>query len=86
MLFRSNKAASEAEVRGWKVSEDKDQFYKKALTDKGMKIVTPSPKLMADMKQVGAVMLADWQKKAGSDGDAIIAAFNKSAPDAKAKK
>ena len=81
-----NKAASEAEVRGWKVSEDKDQFYKKALTDKGMKIVTPSPKLMADMKQVGAVMLADWQKKAGSDGDAIIAAFNKSAPDAKAKK
>ena len=72
--------------RSWKVSEDKDQFYKKALTDKGMKIVTPSPKLMADMKQVGAVMLADWQKRAGPDGDAIIAAFNKSAPDAKAKK
>jgi hypothetical protein len=48
--------------------------------------MTPSPKLMADMKQVGAVMLADWQKKAGADGDAIITAFNKSAPAAKAKK
>jgi hypothetical protein len=31
-------------------------------------------------------MLTDWQKKAGADGDAIIAAFNKSAPAAKAKK
>ena len=80
------KAAADAEVRGWKISEDKDQWYKKALTEKGMKIVAPSPKLMADMKQVGSIMLADWQKKAGADGDAIIAAFNKSAPAAKAKK
>ncbi|MEY4034603.1 MAG: hypothetical protein RL492_1797, partial [Verrucomicrobiota bacterium] len=79
-----NKAAAEAETRGWKVSEEKDVFYKKALTEKGMKIMTPSPKLMADMKQVGAVMLADWQKKAGAEGDAIITAFNKSAPAAKA--
>ena len=80
------KAAADAEVRGWKISEDKDQWYKKALTEKGMKIVAPAPKLMADMKQVGSIMLADWQKKAGADGDAIIAAFNKSAPAAKAKK
>lgn len=81
-----NKAAAEAETRGWKISEEKDQWYKKALTEKGMKIMTPSPKLMADMKQVGSVMLADWQKKAGADGEAIITAFNKSAPAAKAKK
>ena len=67
------------------MSEEKDLFYKKALTEKGMKIMAPSPKLMADMKQVGAVMLADWQKKAGADGDAIITAFNKSAPATKAK-
>jgi TRAP-type C4-dicarboxylate transport system substrate-binding protein len=83
-----NKAAAEAEARGWKVSEEKDSWYKKALTEKGMKIVPPSPKLIADLKQVGAVMLSDWQKKAGPDGEAIIAAFNKSAPTAapKAKK
>ena len=71
------KAAADAEVRGWKVSEEKNDWYKKALTEKGMKIMTPSPKLIADLKQVGTIMLADWQKKAGPDGEAMIAAFNK---------
>jgi len=71
------KAAADAEARGWKTSQEKNDWYKKALTEKGMKIMTPSPKLMADMRQVGAVMLADWQKRAGTDGQALIAAFNK---------
>jgi TRAP-type C4-dicarboxylate transport system substrate-binding protein len=74
------KVAAEAETRGWKVSAEKDGFYKKALGEKGMKVVTPSPKLMDDMRQVGSIMLTDWQKKAGADGDAIIAAYAKSAP------
>jgi TRAP-type C4-dicarboxylate transport system substrate-binding protein len=30
------KAAADAEVRGWKVSEEKNDWYKKALTEKGM--------------------------------------------------
>ena len=81
------KSATEAETRGWKVSAEKDGFYKKALAEKGMQIVTPSPKLMSDMRQVGAIMLADWQKRAGADGEAIITAFNQSAkPAPKAKK
>jgi len=71
------KAASDAETRGWKISEEKNDWYKKALTEKGMKIMPPSPKLMADLKQVGSIMLTDWQKKAGPDGEAMIAAFNK---------
>jgi TRAP-type C4-dicarboxylate transport system substrate-binding protein len=71
------KAASEAETRGWRVSAEKNDWYKKALTEKGMKIMAPSPKLILDMKQVGAIMLSDWQKKAGPDGEAMIAAFNK---------
>ena len=72
--------AAQAEARGWKVSAEKDGFYKKALVEKGMKVVTPSAKLMEDMRQVGSIMLADWQKKAGPDGEAIIAAYAKSAP------
>jgi TRAP-type C4-dicarboxylate transport system substrate-binding protein len=76
------KAAADAEVRGWKVSEEKNDWYKKALTEKGMKIMTPSPKLMGDLKQVGAIMLADWQKRAGPDGEALVAAYLKSAPKA----
>jgi TRAP-type C4-dicarboxylate transport system substrate-binding protein len=79
------KAAADAEARGWKVSEEKNDWYKKALADKGMKIMTPSPKLMADLKQVGAIMLADWQKKAGPDGEAMIAAFNKASAAAPSK-
>ena len=69
------KAAAEAETRGWKVSQEKNEFYKKALTEKGMKIMTPPPKLVADLKQVGGVMLADWEKRAGPDGQAVISAF-----------
>jgi TRAP-type C4-dicarboxylate transport system substrate-binding protein len=80
------KMAAEAEARGWKVSAEKDGYYKKALGEKGMKVVTPSPKLMDDMRQVGSIMLADWQKKAGADGDAIIAAYAKSAPAKAGKK
>ena len=74
-----SKAALDAEVRGWKLSEEKNEWYKKALTEKGMRIMTPPAKLVADMKQVGTIMLADWQKKAGADGEAIIAGFSKSA-------
>jgi len=71
------KAAAEAEARGWKLSQEKNDWYKKALTDKGMKIMAPSPKLMADMRQVGSIMVADWEKKAGPDGSTVIANFRK---------
>ncbi len=71
------KAAADAQVRGAKVSEEKNEWYKKQLADKGMKIVAPPAKLTADLKQVGTVMLADWEKKAGADGQALITSFRK---------
>ncbi len=71
------KAAADAEVRGWKMSQEKNDWYKKALAEKGMKIVAPSPKLTDDLKQVGSIMLADWEKKAGPDGAALLAAYRK---------
>ena len=71
------KAAADAEARGWKVSEEKNDWYKKALAEKGMKIVAPSPQLAGDMKKVGGVMLVDWEKKAGADGTALLAAYRK---------
>ncbi|MDD0808804.1 TRAP transporter substrate-binding protein [Curvibacter sp. RS43] len=77
------KAAADAETRGWALSAEKNEWYKKALTEKGMKIMQPSAKLNADLRQVGDIMLADWLKKAGPDGEAIIAAYKKSAPAAK---
>ena len=70
-----SKAAADAEVRGWKLSEEKNEWYKKALAEKGMNIVVPPAKLVSDMKQVGTIMLADWQKKSGADGEAVVSSF-----------
>jgi TRAP-type C4-dicarboxylate transport system substrate-binding protein len=71
------KAARDAETRGWKISEEKNDWYKKALTEKGMQIVTPSPQLVSDMRKIGATMLDDWLKKAGPDGKTVVDTFNK---------
>lgn len=69
------KAAADAEARGWKVSQEKNDWYKQQLTEKGMKIHKPSDKLMADMRQVGGVMIADWEKQAGPEGQAVLTTF-----------
>ena len=71
------KAAADAEVRGWKVSEEKNGWYKEQLQKNGMAIVEPPSQLMADMRKVGDTMLEDWLKKAGADGKALVDAFRK---------
>ncbi len=71
------KAAADAETRGWKLSQEKNDWYKTELAKKGMKILPPSAKLAADLKQVGSIMLSDWEKKAGAEGQAIVADFRK---------
>lgn len=71
------KAAAAAETRGWKMSQDKNQWYAEQMTKNGMKIIPPSPKLKADMQQVGAIMLDDWLKKAGPEGKAVVDAYKK---------
>lgn len=71
------KAAADAEARGWKVAQEKNDEYKRLLTERGMKIHKPSPKLDTDMRQVGSIMQADWLKVAGADGQAIIDAYKK---------
>ena len=66
------KAAAEAETRGWKLSEDKTNWYLDQLRKNGMTIDKPSEQLTADMRKVGNLMLADWLRKAGPDGKKII--------------
>ena len=66
------KAAAEAETRGWKLSEEKTGWYVDQLKQKGMSIDKPSEQLMADMRKVGNVMLAEWLRKAGADGKKVI--------------
>jgi TRAP-type C4-dicarboxylate transport system substrate-binding protein len=71
------KAAADAETRGWKASEEKNSWYLDQLKQKGMAIVKPAPQLTADLKKVGDVMLQDWLKKAGPEGQAVMDAFRK---------
>ena len=69
------KAAADAETRGWKLSEEKNAWYLGKLRENGMKIVKPSDQLMADMRKVGNVMLAEWLRKSGDDGRKVIDAY-----------
>lgn len=71
------KAAADAETRGWKLSEEKNDWYVDQLKAKGMTIVKPSDQLMADMRKVGNYMLAEWLRKSGDDGRKVIDAYRK---------
>jgi TRAP-type C4-dicarboxylate transport system substrate-binding protein len=71
------KAAATAEERGWKAWQDKANWYLDQLKAKGMKVVPPGDKLKADLKKVGDQLTADWLKKAGAEGEAIVAAYRK---------
>jgi TRAP-type C4-dicarboxylate transport system substrate-binding protein len=71
------KAAAAAEERGWKLSEEKTKWYLEQLAKNGMHVSEGSAKLRADMKKVGETMTAEWAKKTGADGQAILRAYNK---------
>src|SRR5215216_240735 len=69
------KAAADAESRGWKLSEEKNGWYVEQLKQKGMTIVKPPEQLTADLRKVGNYMLAEWLRKAGTDGRKVIDAY-----------
>lgn len=71
------RAARDAEARGWKISEEKNNEYLKELSAKGMTVAAPPAALSKDLKALGDIMLQDWIKAAGADGKAIIDAYLK---------
>jgi TRAP-type C4-dicarboxylate transport system substrate-binding protein len=71
------KAAATAEERGWKMWQDKAQWYIDQLAAKGMKVQPPSKALADGFKKIGGQLTEDWLKKAGADGQAIIEAYKK---------
>ena len=72
------KAAATAEERGWKMWQDKSGWYLEQLKAKGMKVLPPSPELAAGFRKIGEQLTADWLKKAGADGQAVVDAYKKS--------
>ena len=71
------KAASEAEARGWKLGEEKTSWYVNQLSSRGMKVLPPSPQLSAALSKIGEQLTADWLKRAGADGQALLAEYRK---------
>jgi TRAP-type C4-dicarboxylate transport system substrate-binding protein len=73
------KAAATAEERGWKMWQEKANWYLDQLKAKGMKVQPPGPELAAGFRKLGEQLTADWLKKAGADGQALVEAYRKSA-------
>jgi TRAP-type C4-dicarboxylate transport system substrate-binding protein len=71
------KAAATAEERGWKMWQEKAGWYLDQLKAKGMKVQAPSPALASGFKKAGETLTADWLKKAGADGQAVVDAYRK---------
>lgn len=71
------KAAALAEERGWKLAEEKNAWFLDRLRENKMKILPPSDALRAGLLKIGEQLTADWVKKAGPDGQAVIEAYRK---------
>jgi TRAP-type C4-dicarboxylate transport system substrate-binding protein len=71
------KAAATAETRGWKAWEDKANWYLDQLKAKGMKVQPPSDALASGFRKIGEQLTADWLKKVGPEGQAIVEAYRK---------
>jgi TRAP-type C4-dicarboxylate transport system substrate-binding protein len=71
------KVAADSEARGWKIAEEKAAWYVTELKAKGMKVQPPSAEFAAGLKKYGEDLTAGWLKRAGADGEALIAAFKK---------
>jgi len=69
--------AKTAEERGWKLWENKTEWYHDEIAKKGMKVQKASPALQAGFHKVGEQLTADWIKRAGAEGQAVIDAYKK---------
>jgi TRAP-type C4-dicarboxylate transport system substrate-binding protein len=73
------KAAKAAEERGWRISQEKTKWYTDQLAAKGMKVLPPNDSLRMGLLKIGDQLTADWLKRAGAEGQAVVEAYKKSA-------
>src|SRR5262245_33189451 len=71
------KAAAAAEPRGWKMWQDKNNWYLDQLKSHGMKVMPPGTELTSGLKKVGDQLMTEWLAKAGKDGEEVLAAYRK---------
>jgi TRAP-type transport system periplasmic protein len=70
-------AAARAEKRGWEASIAENERVVKVMAEKGIKIMKPSAKMKAELQAIGKQIADEWVKRAGADGEAILAAYRK---------
>jgi TRAP-type C4-dicarboxylate transport system substrate-binding protein len=68
-------AAAEAEKRGWELAKQREQSADKELATNGMTLHEPDAAMKSAFRKIGDTMVAEWEKSAGADGDAIIKAY-----------
>jgi TRAP-type C4-dicarboxylate transport system substrate-binding protein len=59
------------------MAEEKAGWFLEQLKKHGMKVVPPSPALKQGFEKIGEQLTADWLKRAGKDGEAVVAAYKK---------
>jgi len=70
-------AAARAEVRGWAASVAENDRVVKLMAEKGIKVLQPSAKMKAELTAIGKQMADEWVKRAGAEGEAILAGYKK---------
>ena len=67
--------AAKAEKKGWDLSKRGNKDDKKALANAGMKVGKVNSALKKHFEGVGATMSKEWADRAGSRGQAVLAAY-----------
>jgi len=70
-------AAKIAEDRGWKLSIEEMTVKTAALKAAGIIVLPPSAELKDGLAKIGQTIAAEWEKSAGADGAAMLAAYRK---------
>ncbi|MCB4821690.1 TRAP transporter substrate-binding protein [Roseicella aerolata] len=65
-------AAGRAAARGLQMAQEAERASAARLAEKGMVVATPSPALMAQLREVGAKQAQDWVAKAGPEGQQML--------------
>jgi len=68
-------AAANAEKKGWALGRKLAVEHTDALAKNGMKVVEPSPQLLAELESIGSTMIGEWLNEAGDSGKAVLEAY-----------
>ncbi len=70
-------AGREAEVRGWQMARTQTKALTDTLAKHGMDVQPLPSELSGELHGVGKIMVDEWLKKAGADGQPLLDAYRK---------